>query len=131
MRGSRRRSPPADAGDFLYFDPPYAPLSPTSAFGAYTTPRFTPADQERLCETVVALARRRRLRHAQQFLRADDARSCTDAPRYARPGSSLWRVPARRAINSRPGGRGPVTELLLTNLVPRPQGLPGGVERVE
>jgi hypothetical protein len=32
---------------------------------------------------------------------------------------SLWRVPARRAINSRPAGRGEIAELLLTNLPPR------------
>ena len=45
-------------GDFVYLDPPYAPLSATSAFGAYTADRFSDADQVRLCDAVVDLARR-------------------------------------------------------------------------
>ena len=48
------------AGDLVYLDPPYAPLSTTSAFGAYTADRFSPSDQVRLCDAVVDLARRGR-----------------------------------------------------------------------
>jgi hypothetical protein len=43
---------------------------------------------------------------------------------------ALWQLPARRSINSQPGKRGPITELLLSNLTPRPDELPGGVERL-
>jgi hypothetical protein len=40
-------------------------------------------------------------------------------PQVAAAGLQLFRIPARRAINSRGSARGPVTEFLLTNLAPR------------
>jgi DNA adenine methylase len=131
LRCGDYRSAVADAkrGDFVYFDPPYAPLSPTSAFGAYTTPRFTDADQARLCTMVVTLAGR----GAAVMLSNSSAPGILALYREAvRPatGLALWQLPARRAINSRPGKRGPVAELLLTNLMPRRDDLPGGVERL-
>jgi DNA adenine methylase len=119
----------ARADDLLYFDPPYAPLSPTSAFGAYTTPRFTDDDQRRLCETVVDLARR----GAHVMLSNSSAPAIEALYREAAAagaGLALWRLAARRAINSRAGGRGPVRELLLTTLLPRLAALPPLVERL-
>jgi DNA adenine methylase len=113
------------AGDLVYLDPPYAPLSTTSAFGAYTADRFSPSDQVRLCDAVVDLARRGR----QILLSNSSAPEIVALYRQAiRAGSArlrLWTLPARRAINSRATGRGVVTELLLTNLEPRgtPEGL--------
>jgi DNA adenine methylase len=110
---------PAQAGDFLYFDPPYAPLSATSAFGAYTASRFSESDQEKLCDTVTGLAER----GCRVILSNSSApvieRLYRRAVSRSSGGLTLWRVPARRAINSRAGGRGYITELLLTNLEPR------------
>ena len=48
----------AEAGDFLYVDPPYAPLSRTANFTSYTASRFGEADQARLQQLVIDVARR-------------------------------------------------------------------------
>jgi DNA adenine methylase len=117
------------AGDFLYFDPPYVPLSATSAFGAYTAPRFSEADQERLCATVVALAGRGAAVMLSNSSASDVRARYEDVARHA-PGLALWEVPARRAINSRPSRRGPIAELLLTNIAPRSEELPDRVRRL-
>lgn len=119
----------AGVGDFLYFDPPYAPLSATSAFAAYTMPRFTAADQERLRDLAVELARRGA--HVMvSNSSAPEIEACYAAAARAGAGLAVWQVPARRAINSHGGRRGPVTELLLTNLTPVVDHLPPGVRRL-
>ena len=46
-------------GDFIYLDPPYAPLSRTAHFTSYTATRFSDEDQERLQRVVIDLANRR------------------------------------------------------------------------
>jgi DNA adenine methylase len=93
--------------DFIYFDPPYEPLSPTSSFTSYTSDGFTSADQRRLADTFRTL----------------DARGCllmlsnSSAPLiYALyRGFHIHEINARRAINSKPSGRGIIKELLITN----------------
>jgi DNA adenine methylase len=119
----------AGRGHFVYCDPPYAPLSATSAFDAYTTPRFTDEDQVRLRDTVVALAERGASVMVSNSSAPVIERLYGDAARAA-AALALWQVPARRAINSSPDMRGPVRELLLTTLVPRKDELPEGVERI-
>lgn len=48
----------ARAGDFVYCDPPYAPLSRTASFAHYTAGGFTSLDHVRLQRAVLAAARR-------------------------------------------------------------------------
>jgi DNA adenine methylase len=113
----------AGEGDFVYCDPPYAPLSPTASFAHYTAGGFTAADQARLQAAVVAAAGRG----------ATVVLSNSSAPiierlytaREARAaGLRVRRVPARRAINSRAAARGAVDELLVTNARPRIAAVP-------
>jgi DNA adenine methylase len=113
----------AGPGDFLYIDPPYAPVSPTANFTSYTSERFDAADQERLQALVVSLARR----GCQVLLSNSVAGHITTL--YAgdldasRAGLRALRVSARRSINRRAGGRGPVEEYLITNI--QAAGAPG------
>ena len=109
----------ARAGDFVYFDPPYAPLSATARFTAYTSRPFTLTDQARLCEIAVALARRGCGVMVSNSSAPEVAALYEGDPRVADAGLVVHRIPARRAINSRASARGPVTEFLLTNLPPR------------
>jgi DNA adenine methylase len=48
----------AKSGDFVYFDPPYVPLSTTSSFVGYTDKGFGPNDQIRLRDVAFALKER-------------------------------------------------------------------------
>jgi DNA adenine methylase len=106
----------AAPGDFLYIDPPYAPLSETSSFTAYTTPRFGPAEQEALQRMAITLAQR----GCHVLLSNSTAPSIAglyDTNADARAaGLRALRVPARRAVNSKAALRGPVEEYVITNI---------------
>ncbi len=97
----------ARKGDFVYFDPPYVPLSETSAFTSYAAGGFGPAEQERLAEIVGELSDRGVLVML----------SNSDAP----PVRALYAkyridvVTASRSINSRATGRGKVREVVVRN----------------
>ena len=107
----------ARPGDFVYLDPPYAPLSSTASFRHYTATGFSAADQVRLRDCIVRLAR-----HGVSLLlsnsTAPDVVTLYSDPAVARVGLRTWRVPARRAINSRSTARGQIEELLVSNLAP-------------
>jgi DNA adenine methylase len=110
------------AGDFVYFDPPYAPVSATANFRGYTGRGFDDEDQQRLQSILIALARR-----GVQVLLSNSTAAVVSLlyeknPDASRAGLRTWRVPARRAVNPRADGRGPVQELLVSNIRP---GRPG------
>ena len=103
----------ANPGDFIYLDPPYNPLSTTSSFTAYSRRGFDGQDQERLAEVCRRLDRRGCL----VMLSNSD----TSMVQRLYAGLRVIRVDARRAINSRADGRGPISELLVLNYDdPRP-----------
>lgn len=114
--GFERALDVAADGDFLYFDPPYAPLSPTANFTSYTASRFDASDHVRLQRLVVDLARRGcHVLVSNSTAAAIGALYERSATAHA-AGLQAFRVPARRAINSNASRRGAVEEFLITNI---------------
>jgi DNA adenine methylase len=106
----------AAQGDFLYIDPPYAPLTRTANFTSYTAPGFGGGDHSRLQQLVLTLA----ARGCHVLLSNSTAREIAalyDTNADARAaGFRAHRVAARRAVNSNAAGRGAVEEYLITNI---------------
>lgn len=107
----------ARRGHFVYFDPPYAPLGRTANFRQYTARGFSDDDQVRLQALAVSLAGR----GVQVLLSNSSAESIHrlyEAGPAASAGLQVRRVQARRAINTRADRRGPIDELVVSNLRP-------------
>jgi DNA adenine methylase len=105
----------AGAGDFVYCDPPYAPLSRTASFAHYTAGGFSTFDQRRLQQAIIDACRR----GAAVLLSNSSAPEILKlyaSPEADRAGLRLTLVPARRAINSRATSRGAVNEVIVTNV---------------
>ena len=94
----------------VYADPPYVPLSRTASFTSYAPAGFGISDQEAL-----AACLRRCDQRGVQFVLSN---SMTPEVVGLYSGFCLLGVPARRAINSNGGLRGPVQEAIVTNYVP-------------
>lgn len=104
----------AGKGDFVYCDPPYAPLSRTASFAQYTAGGFGAHDHHRLQDSVLIAA----TRGATVLMSNSSAPAILAAyrgPAARQAGLTVHRIPARRAINSRAVLRGPVDELIITN----------------
>jgi DNA adenine methylase len=114
LAGARLRAAPfesvldvARAGDLIYCDPPYVPVSATACFTAYAVGGFAEADQARLADLVRELDRKGCL---VMVSNAD----CALIRRLYR-GLHVHRVHAARAINSNPDRRGRIRELVIRN----------------
>jgi DNA adenine methylase len=99
----------AAAGDFIYFDPPYHPVSKTANFTSYTEGQFGPDEQARLAAEFA------RLHRAGCYVMASNSDTPLIRELYA--GFSIATITANRAINCKANGRGPVAELVITNYV--------------
>jgi DNA adenine methylase len=97
----------AKPGDFIYFDPPYEPISDTANFTAYAQDGFNRQDQLRLRDVFAALDRR----GCKLMLSNSDAPFIAELYRDYR----IDRVAAGRAINCDAKKRGPVPELVVRN----------------
>ena len=108
----------AKPGDFIYFDPPYAPVSATSSFTAYTAGGFSSDAQCRLQKVVIELARR----GCHVLLSNSTAPEITalyaDNTTALAAGLRAHRVSARRSINVKSVARGRVDEYLISNIAP-------------
>ena len=97
----------ASEGDFVYFDPPYAPRSETSNFTSYTEAGFGTDMQEKLRDTCLDLDKR-----GVKFMVSN---SDTPIARELYQGFSVVTVEASRSINSKADGRGKINELIISN----------------
>jgi DNA adenine methylase len=97
----------AGPGDFVYMDPPYAPVSATSNFTTYAKGGFSLADQERLAAVFHELDRR----GARLMLSNSDAPLIRELYR----GYQTDVVLAPRAVSCDGSGRGKVSELVIRN----------------
>jgi len=97
----------ARPGDFVYFDPPYAPVSATANFTSYATDGFGEEDQVRLRDVYRALSRR----GCKLML------SNSDVPfiRELYGDFRIDTVAAPRAVNCNGRGRGKVSEVVVRN----------------
>lgn len=95
----------ATPADFVYFDPPYQPLSATSRFTAYSRFDFSEADQVSLAAVFAQLSAR--------GVRAMLSNSDCEFVRDLYTGFRLVPIEAGRAINSRADRRGKISEVLV------------------
>ncbi len=97
----------ARSGDFVYFDPPYHPVSASANFTSYTCDCFGEDDQRELA----TVARRLTDRGCAVMISNSDTRFI----RKLYKGFRIHRVSVNRAINSRTSARGAVSEVVVTN----------------
>lgn len=95
----------ARAGDFIYLDPPYQPVSRYSDFKRYTSSFFYERDQEALSALTKQLVSRG------CYVLASN--SDTPFTRKLYRGFKIINLRARRSINKNGNGRGLVNELLI------------------
>jgi DNA adenine methylase len=100
----------AKKGDFIYFDPPYYPISKTASFTSYTKEAFLEKEQIELRDAFLTLTKRGCFAML----------SNSDTPFINKIYSGfknvrITKVQAGRAINSDASKRGKITEVLITN----------------
>ena len=94
-------------GAFVYFDPPYDPISNSSSFTGYTKSRFDRSEQERLKSVCDKLNKR-----GIKFLLSN---SSTNFIRDLYQDFIIHTVEANRAVNSKGSRRGKIAEVLVKN----------------
>lgn len=97
----------AKPGDFVYFDPPYEPVSTTASFTSYARDGFSREDQTRLRDVYRELDRR----GCKLMLSNSDVPFIREL--YGR--FRIDTVAAPRAINCNGNGRGKVAEVVVRN----------------
>jgi|SRR5690625_3121546 len=97
----------AEAGDFIYLDPPYDPISKTSTFTEYSKGGFNRDEQIRLRDTFIDLYKRGCYVLLSNS-NTDFINSIYDYPEFLN-----IKVNANRSINSNKNGRGKIKEVLI------------------
>lgn len=100
----------AEKGDFVYFDPPYAPITDDSqSFVGYTLNGFGNDEQIRLRDLFLELSNR----GVNVMLSNSSTEFIHDI--YSEYKDYIHIVKAKRSINSKGDGRGKVDEVIITN----------------
>lgn len=104
----------AKKGDFVYFDPPYAPLSPTSSFTSYTKDGFGEQQQIELRDTFYKLHKKG------CFVMLSNSNSEFVNKIYGELKKKdkeikITKLGANRMINSKANKRGKIKEILVIN----------------
>ena len=94
-------------GDFVYFDPPYIPLSETSAFTSYTHEGFSYDDQVRLRDTF------KKLNDAGAYVMLSNSSSFLVEELYR--DFNIHYVEATRTNGAKSSSRGKISEIIVTN----------------
>lgn len=99
----------------FYFDPPYRPLTDTSAFTSYAKEGFDDAEQIRLRDFCDLIAKQKSLFVASNSdpLNVDNEDVFFD---HLYKMFSIKRVSAARMINSKGNGRGTISEIMISNV---------------
>ena len=97
----------SSSDDFVYFDPPYHPVSPTSNFTAYSRKAFSSNDQIRLKEVFTKLA--------SQGVKVMSSNSDCEFIRELYRDFNIYPILAPRLINSKASKRGRISEVLITS----------------
>jgi DNA adenine methylase len=106
---------PENVGEsFIYFDPPYRPISPTAYFTSYVKEEFTDTDQYALAELFKELDKK----GAKLMLSNSDPKNINKDDNFfdmLYKDYYIQRIPAKRIVNSVVTRRGLINELVVTN----------------
>jgi DNA adenine methylase len=101
----------AKPGDFIYFDPPYYPVSDTAYFTSYTRDSFSAQDHWDLAQVYAQL-----MEIGCYVMLSNSANPFIDGLFWQfRKDARIYRVSANRRINSRADRRGHVDEIVVVN----------------
>ena len=99
---------------FVYFDPPYRPLSITSGFTSYTKEDFNDENQKDLAKYFKELDSK----NAKLMLSNSNPKNTNKEDNFFEDiykGFNINEISAKRMINANAKGRGEISELLITN----------------
>ena len=103
-----------DSNTFVYFDPPYRPLSNTSGFTSYTKEDFNDENQKELAKYYKLLDEK----NAKLMLSNSNPKNTNKDDNFFEEiykGFYINESSAKRLINANAKGRGEISELLITN----------------
>jgi len=99
---------------FVYFDPPYRPLNRTSGFTAYSKEKFTDEEQKQLAGLFKELDKK----NIKLMLSNSDPKNSNPDDNFfdeLYKDFEIFRIPAKRMINSDASKRHAVQEIIVTN----------------